>query len=109
MKMKLHKKIDSQEDRLTVILSGDLTGKGALELKRDLFHLLEECPLECYIDIRDLNRIDITGVNTLTMAHRKANAIGERLVLLSKPNHPAHEFMHLTKLHDYFNVELIQS
>ena len=88
-------------------MSGDLTGKGAMDLKRDLFHLLEERQQECYIDIRNLNSIDITGVNTLTMAHRKVNAIGERLVLLSKANHPAKEFMYLTKLQDYFNVELV--
>ena len=104
--MKLEKTIDNNLDRLTVILSGDLTGKGAMDLKRDLFHLLEEQKQDCYVDIRELKRIDINGNNTLTMAHRKANSLGERLVLISKKNHPAEEFMYLTKLHNYFNVEM---
>lgn len=90
---------------LAISLSGNLTSKSAIDFKRDLLNVMEEKRNDCYLDITNLNQLDVTGVNALAMAHKTAQRIGKKLVIVSSGSDAAYEFLHLTKFVNYFNFK----
>jgi len=90
---------------LRVTLEGYLTSMSAIDFKKDLLSIIEERNTDCYIDISSLQRMDITGVNALAMAHKSAIRNGQKIVLICKEEHPTKEIMLLTKFNQYFNFQ----
>jgi len=98
------KNIASSEAR-KVILAGNLTSMDAIEFKRSLLQTMLKDGKDYFIDITNLDAIDVTGVNALAMAHKKAERAGFKAVILSSVENPAEEFLHLTKFKNILNFE----
>lgn len=90
---------------LTVSLNGRLTSMNAMNFKRDLLAIIKEKKEDCYINISELQAMDVTGVNALAMAHREAVHQDTKMYIVSNQENPAMEFLHLTKFNQYFNFQ----
>lgn len=88
-----------------VILAGNLTSMDAIEFKRSLLNSMQKDSKDYLIDISNLDAIDVTGVNALAMAHKKAERSGFKAVILSSVENPADEFLHLTKFKNILNFK----
>lgn len=91
---------------ISVSLRGNLTSKSAIDFKKDLLQAINQSKSDCYLNITELQQLDVTGVNALAMAHKSAQRIGRKLVIISSESNPADEFLHLTKFSNYFNFKI---
>jgi len=98
------KNIAASEAR-KVTLAGNLTSMDAIEFKRSLLHTMQKDTKDYFIDITELKSIDVTGVNALAMAHKKAERAGFKAIILSSAENPADEFLHLTKFKNILNFQ----
>lgn len=98
--------VNSSEERIVqVTLKGSLTAMQAINFKSQLLSLIEDNNSDIHINITKLNALDLTGVNSLAMAHKRMQDSGKKLVLLSAAGHPDFEFLHLTRFMDYFEFK----
>lgn len=100
------KNIASSEAK-KVILAGNLTSMDAIEFKKSLLKNMHQESKDYFIDITQLNAVDVTGVNALVMAHKKAERAGYKAVILSSIENPADEFLHLTKFKNILNFKKV--
>ncbi len=88
-----------------VILAGNLTSMDAIEFKKSLLNKMQDEAKDYFIDISNIEAIDVTGVNALAMAHKKAERAGFKTIILSSVENPSDEFLHLTKFKNILNFK----
>lgn len=86
-------------------IKGHLTSMNAIAFKKELLTAIESSENDCHIDLSGVKALDLTGVNALAVAHRKIQALGRELVILSSTVSPAEELLHLTKFIDVFSFQ----
>ncbi len=96
------KNLDNQE-AILISLTGGLVSKSAMDFKRDIINLVEDNAKDCYINISNVEAMDVSGVNALAMVHKATERAGNKLVIVSSDANPADEFLMLTKFNEYLN------
>ena len=89
--------LNTNAEVVTVNLAGGLNEMNAIDFKMDLMNILKEKNADCIIDIRELNAMDIIGINALVMAHRELELRGKKLTILSQAQSAVERAFHLTK------------
>ena len=90
---------------ISVALGGSLTSASAMNFRKEIVELIASSQKDCYLDISELNQLDVTGVNALAIAHKTAKRNGKKFIIKSTSAHPAEEFLHLSKFNRYFTFQ----
>lgn len=96
--------LENQEP-MSVKLNGHLTSMNAINFKKDLLRIITEKQTDCFINISELDAMDVSGVNALVMAHREVESKQRKMFIVSDSDSPAMEFLHLTKFSNYLNFK----
>ncbi len=91
-------------NRTYVQLGGDLCSLDALNIKDSLHSSVGEKET-LIIDLHEVERIDLTGLNALIMTQVRLRKKASNMLLLAPDDHALHELLHLTKFHDQVEVK----
>ncbi len=87
-----------------VLLAGELDTSNVAQLYEELADLTREGVRRIAIDLAELEFVDSTGLSALIAAHKRAEALGGELILLS-PNRDIRRLFEVTGIDTYFNID----
>lgn len=97
---------NEKEDRLEVVLTGEIDIYSADELKDKLQQIAKEHPdKDMFIDAQNLQYIDSTGLGVLIGILKILKANGKNIII-SKPKDNVKKVLEITNLNRIFNVIL---
>jgi anti-anti-sigma factor len=68
-------------DGSTLVLSGSLDVRCTAELRTAVYALLERCDGDVFVDVSQVESVDMTTLKMLAVANRAAERAGHRVVL----------------------------
>lgn len=104
--LKINPSYSSSNELMTLEITGDLIALAAITFKKNLLEKLSNKKSNLEINIQKLDSLDVTGLNALAMAHKVMKQKGLELMIVSKENSPAAEFLQLTKFSNYFHIKV---
>ena len=87
-----------------MLLAGELDTSNVAQLYAELADLTREGVRHVAIDLAELEFLDSTGLSALIAAHKRTEALGGELILLS-PSRDIRRLFEVTGLGTYFNVQ----
>jgi anti-sigma B factor antagonist len=87
-----------------VMLAGELDTSNVAQLYEELADLTREGVRHIAINLAELEFVDSTGLSALIAAHKRAEASGGELILLS-PNRDIRRLFVVTGIDTYFHVQ----
>jgi anti-anti-sigma factor len=86
-----------------VTLAGELDTSNVAQLYEELADLTREGVRHIAINLAELEFVDSTGLSALIAVHKRAEAEGGELILLS-PNRDIRRLFEITGIDTYFNI-----
>jgi len=86
-----------------VIVAGELDTSNVAQLYEELADLTREGVRHIAINLSELEFVDSTGLSALIAVHKRAEAMGGELILLS-PNRDIRRLFEVTGIDTYFNL-----
>ena len=96
--------VETQLNQLS--LEGALKSADAIKLKPKLLERIKASNKAYTIDISSVDDIDITGLNSLVIAKKYSNQMGQDLTILANKDNPIFELVHLTKFGEFMDIQL---
>jgi anti-sigma B factor antagonist len=100
LETEIHK---AEPQHALVMLAGELDTSNVAQLYEELADLTREGVRHIAINLAELEFVDSTGLSALIAVHKRADALGGELVLLS-PNRDVRRLFEVTGIDTYFTI-----
>ena len=90
-----------------VALEGNLNEMNAMQFKSDLLQFVKDGKKDCIVDLKDIQAMDLSGLNALAMAHKELLKRGKTLTIRTSSTGPLISLLHITKFNRILNVQLV--
>lgn len=98
--------IEETDNHTWISLSGDIVGVEAFDLKQELKKYGARNK-DLMIDLREVNEISLTGLNSILISNAYANSKNNSLTLIVKKECKILEHLHITKMTDQFIINKV--
>ena len=93
----------ADSEHAVVKLAGELDTSTVGQLYEELSQLTREGVRHLIIDVAELDFVDSTGLSAIIAAHKRAEASGGELIVLS-PSHNMRRLFEVTGIDNYLNI-----
>lgn len=99
---------DSNKNAQVFILKGEFKTLDAIQFKEKLLNtLVNPAVSDLEINLEAVNEMDITALNSLIVAKRKANKLNKTFVVKSEKTHEIHKLLKTTLFDSFLDVETL--
>jgi anti-sigma B factor antagonist len=100
---------DTDSDRWTVFVSGELDLESGPLLREHLAGVLARCPDSLVVDLTGCTFCDSSGLGALVATRRRAHLLDRKMVLRVQGSGRVDRLLDLSRLAEHFDVERVTS
>lgn len=99
--------LDHEKDCFRIRISGQLTGAETTQLRSEVAQSLRSDFDIIYIDAKELNEIDLSGINEVIHSHYTAEKAAKKIVFLYKKDSPVDTWVQTTALDKFVATAVV--